>query len=71
MKYLLISLKSWYSFRNGVDSPASLAAALAEKGFQGGVLADRDVVTGQLEFAAVCNKDYKSGWFITVTNADE
>ncbi len=56
MKYLLISLKSWYSFRNGVDSPASLAAALAEKGFQGGVLADRDVVTGQLEFAAVCNK---------------
>ena len=56
MKYLLISLKSWYSFRHGVDSPASLAAALAEKGFQGGVLADRDVVTGQLEFAAACNE---------------
>ena len=55
MKHLLISLKSWYSFRNGVDSPASLAAVLAEKGFRGGVLADRDVVTGQLEFTAACN----------------
>ena len=56
MKHLLVSLKSWYSFRHGVESPASLAAALADKGFQGGVLADRDVVTGQLEFAAACNK---------------
>ena len=49
-------MKSWYSFRNGIDSPASLASALAEKGFKGGVLADRDVVTGQLEYADVCNK---------------
>jgi DNA polymerase III alpha subunit len=54
MKYVIAPVRSWYSFRYGVESPEELAAGIAGSGFAGGILTDGSIVTGQLEFAAAC-----------------
>ncbi|MBD3278375.1 MAG: hypothetical protein GF388_08750, partial [Candidatus Aegiribacteria sp.] len=51
MEYLLFPLKSWYSFRYGVESPESLSEGLLRSGFSGGVLCDTENAAGQMEFA--------------------
>ncbi len=56
MKYIIAPVRSWYSFRYGVEPPARLAEKIAGSGYAGGILADGNVVTGQLEFAAACRK---------------
>ncbi len=57
MKYVITPVRSWYSFRYGVEPPASLAAGIARCGYAGGILTDFSVVTGQLEFAAACREN--------------
>ncbi len=69
MKYVITPVRSWYSFRYGVESPASLAAEIARCGYAGGILADSAVVTGQLEFAAACREKGiigAAGVFLTI-----
>ncbi len=61
MKYVISPVRSWYSFRYGIESPASLAAAIAHRGYAGGILTDSGIVTGQLEFAAACRKNGITG----------
>ena len=61
MKYVITPVRSWYSFRYGVESPASLAARIAGSGYAGGILADSGIVTGQLEFAAACRENGVTG----------
>ena len=61
MQYVITPVRSWYSFRYGVESPASLAAGIARCGYAGGILTDSSVVTGQLEFAAACRKNGITG----------
>lgn len=56
MEYVIAPVRSWYSFRYGVESPARLAEVIAKHGYAGGVLSDPGVVTGQLEFAAACRE---------------
>lgn len=57
MEYVVTPVRSWYSFRYGVESPAKLAEGIARCGFAGGILSDPGVVTGQLEFAAACREN--------------
>ena len=57
MKYVITAVRSWYSFRYGVEPPAQMAQNLARCGYAGGILADKNIVTGQLEFAAACRKN--------------
>ncbi|MEN8209425.1 MAG: hypothetical protein ABFR50_09245, partial [Candidatus Fermentibacteria bacterium] len=69
MKYVITPVRSWYSFRYGVESPASLAEGIAERGYSGGILTDSSVVTGQLEFASACRKNGitgAAGAFLTI-----
>ncbi len=40
-----------------MESPALMAQNIARCGYSGGILADKSVVTGQLEFAAACRKN--------------
>ncbi len=61
MKYVITSVRSWYSFRYGVEPPASLAAGITRRGYTGGILTDSSVVTGQLEFAAACRENGIAG----------
>jgi len=61
MKYVITPVRSWYSFRYGVEPPASLAAGIARCGYAGGILSDGNVVTGQLEFAAACRENEITG----------
>ncbi|MCD4700931.1 MAG: hypothetical protein K8S24_03650 [Candidatus Aegiribacteria sp.] len=61
MKYVITPVRSWYSFRYGVESPASLAAGIARFGYAGGILTDKSIVTGQLEFAATCRENGITG----------
>ncbi len=61
MKYVITPVRSWYSFRYGVESPAALAAGIARCGYAGGVLTDSGIVTGQLEFAAACRENGITG----------
>ena len=61
MKYVISPVRSWYSFRYGVEPPASLAAGIARFGYAGGILTDSSVVTGQLEFAAACRENGITG----------
>lgn len=61
MKYVITPVRSWYSFRYGVEPPSSLAAAIARRGYAGGILTDSSVVTGQLEFTAACRENGITG----------
>lgn len=61
MKYLIGPLQSRYSFRRGVASPSDLSSSSASRGFSGGLLADLDVMCGQLEFAGACGKEGIAG----------
>ncbi|MCK4806683.1 MAG: DNA polymerase III subunit alpha [Candidatus Aegiribacteria sp.] len=61
MKYVITPVRSWYSFRYGVEPPASLAEGIARHGYTGGILTDSSVVTGQLEFAAACRENGING----------
>ncbi|MFO8184145.1 MAG: hypothetical protein R6U39_08235 [Candidatus Aegiribacteria sp.] len=58
---MIAPLRSWYSFRRGVTSPAELARGVARSGFSGGVLADPGVASGQLEFMEECGKQGVTG----------
>jgi hypothetical protein len=46
MKYVITPVRSWYSFRYVVESPAALAAGIARCGYAGGILTDSGIVTG-------------------------
>lgn len=61
MNYLIAPVRSWYSFRMGVASPAELARGIAGRGFAGGILADPGVAAGQLEFMEECGKHGVTG----------
>jgi DNA polymerase III alpha subunit len=61
MEYVITPVRSWYSFRYGVESPARLAEGIAKHGYAGGVLSDPVVVTGQLEFATACRENEITG----------
>ncbi|MCD4702514.1 MAG: hypothetical protein K8S24_11725, partial [Candidatus Aegiribacteria sp.] len=69
MKYVITPVRSWYSFRYGVEPPATLAEVIARYGYTGGILSDGNVVTGQLEFAATCRENGitgAAGAFLTI-----
>ena len=57
MEYVITPVRSWYSFRYGVESPTQLAEGIARCGYAGGILSDAGVVTGQLEYAAACREN--------------
>lgn len=61
MRYIIGPLESWYSFRRGVVPPRDFAPCAARLGFSGGVLADRKVACGQLEFARACRSEGIAG----------
>ena len=52
--YAELHSHSWFSFLDGASSPAELAGAAAELGYESLALTDHDGVWGSMEFAVAC-----------------
>ena len=57
--YAELHSHSWFSFLDGASSPAELAGAAAELGYESLALTDHDGVWGSMEFAVACRASGK------------